>query len=156
LSVFTKTVRVPYSADDAFDLISDVRRYPEFIRWITAMHVTGEAPPDNDTARCLAIARVGFRGFSERFSTRVTIRREAGHVRADLVDGPFRRLQTDWQITPARGGADIGLTIDYQFKSRLLDLFARANMDMAADRIFKAFLDEAARRYPEAERQGPP
>jgi coenzyme Q-binding protein COQ10 len=148
ISRFGKTVSVPYSADQVFDLISDVKRYPEFIKWIAALD-TREVESVEGGERCLALARVGFKGFSERFSTRVTAKREEGLVVSQLVDGPFKHLEARWRVKPGKsdGDSDVRLEIDYEFKSRLIDLFARANMDMAADRIFKAFLDEAARRY---------
>ena len=39
---FSKSVRLPYTPEQCFDLVSDIRRYPDFIKWITAMRVTEE------------------------------------------------------------------------------------------------------------------
>ena len=39
---FSKSIRVPYTGEQAFDLVSDIRAYPDFIKWITAMRVSDE------------------------------------------------------------------------------------------------------------------
>jgi coenzyme Q-binding protein COQ10 len=145
---FSQSARVPYSAAEAFDLVSDVARYPDFIRWITAMRVSDTSVDDAGCASCLADSDVGFRGFTERFATRVVADPSAGRVRASLVRGPFKTLQAQWDITRVSDNVtDIGLTIEYEFKSRIISLLAAANQEMAARRILKAFLDEAERRF---------
>ena len=42
----SETRRLPYSPEQMFDLVADVRRYPEFLPWVTAMRVRR----DGDTA----------------------------------------------------------------------------------------------------------
>ncbi len=71
-----------------------------------------------------------------------------GTVVASLIKGPFRALRAQWTITPLeRGGADIALEINYEFRNVLIAMLAAANHDMAVDRIMSAFLTEAQKRY---------
>ncbi len=145
---FTKSVRVPYTSEQCFALVSDIARYPEFIRWITAMRVSGEAEPAPGVRECIGDAVVSFKGFIERFSTRVRADATNLRVSASLVSGPFRKLDAHWRIVPLdRGGADITLDIDYAFRNALLSWLASANHDLAVNRIMDAFLTEAARRF---------
>ncbi|KCZ94637.1 cyclase/dehydrase family protein [Hyphomonas johnsonii MHS-2] len=141
-------MRVPYSPAQAFDLVSDIASYPDFIKWITAMRVSGEQVDESGVRHMRGDAVVGFKGFVERFSTAVSADREQGTVVASLIQGPFRRLKAQWRIEPrAQGGADIALEIDYEFKNVLIAVLAAANHDTAVNRIMSAFLDEAKRRY---------
>ena len=39
---FSKSISVPYGAAECFQLVSDIAKYPDFIRWITAMRVSGQ------------------------------------------------------------------------------------------------------------------
>jgi coenzyme Q-binding protein COQ10 len=94
---------------------------------------------------------IGFKGFTERFTTRVLKDPAAGSVVASLVKGPFRRLRAEWKITPVERGADVRLDIDYDFKNPFIGMLAAANHDIAVDRILNAFLAEGRRRY-----SGPP
>lgn len=145
---FSKTLRVPYGPDECFRLVSDIARYPDFIRWITALRVSEQRVIGPGVQECLGEVVVGFRGFSERFSTRVTADEPARRVTAALVRGPFRRLFAEWRITESVAGAsDVSLEINYEFRNPVIGLLAAANHDMAVDRILKAFLEEARRRY---------
>ena len=148
---FTKSVRLPYTPEQCFDLVSDIRRYPDFIRWITAMRVSEETELEAGKSSCLGEAVIGFKGFTERFSTRVTKDPAAGQVVASLVKGPFRRLRAEWRIVPQERSADVRLDIDYDFKNPFIRMLAAANHDTAVNRILNAFLEEGRRRY-----SGPP
>lgn len=145
---FSQSVRVPYSTQQAFGLVSDIARYPDFIKWITAMRVSELRQTGEGVTECLGDAVVGFKGFVERFSTRVVADAPAGKVTAALVRGPFRRLHAEWNIAALdKGGSDISLSIDYEFRNPVVGFLASANHDLAVDRILKAFLVEAQARF---------
>ena len=146
---FTKSVRLPYTPEQCFDLVSDIRRYPDFIKWISAMRVSEETVPEAGRTSCLGDAVIGFKGFTERFSTRVVKDPAAGTVVASLVKGPFRRLRAEWKLTPQERGTDVQLDIDYDFRNPIIGMLAAANHDLAVSRILNAFLEEGRRRYAE-------
>jgi len=147
---FTKTMRVPYGPEQCFDLVSDIRRYPDFIKWITALRVSDERQVGPGVQDCLSEVSVGFRGFTERFSTRVVADEPAARVTASLVRGPFRKLFAEWRITESvRGASDVSLEIHYEFRNPVIGFLASANHDLAVGRILNAFLEEAQRRYSE-------
>lgn len=152
---FTKSVRLPYTPEQCFELVSDIRRYPDFIKWITAMRVSEEQALDKGRSSCLGDAVIGFKGFTERFSTRVVKDPDAGSVVASLVRGPFRRLRAEWQIRAQERGTDVRLEIDYDFKNPFIGMLAAANHDLAVDRILNAFLQEGRRRYNTPRPPGP-
>lgn len=148
---FSKSIRVPYTGQQAFDLVSDIRAYPEFIKWITAIRVSDEVREDDGSFTCVGDVVVGFKGFVERFSTRVAGDAPDGTVTATLVKGPFRKLKAVWRIRSVdHRGTDITLDIDYDFKNPFIGLLAAANHDLAVGKILSAFLNEAARRYGKA------
>ncbi len=151
---FSQSARVPYSQSEAFDLVSDVTRYPDFIRWITSMRVSDVERDEAGCTSCVADSYVGFRGFTERFATRVEADPGQGIVTASLVRGPFKALKAQWDIVRVSDNVtDIKLSIDYEFRSRIISVLAAANQDMAARRILKAFLDEAEKRFGSAPNQ---
>ncbi|MEO0466722.1 MAG: SRPBCC family protein [Pseudomonadota bacterium] len=147
MPVYSTAVAVPHRREDMFDLVSDIKRYPDFIRWIQTMSVSGMRQ-EGEVMKCLGAARIGFRGFSERFSTNVTADKNAWTVRADLVRGPFRRLRNDWAFdTLEDGGTRINFHIDYEFSNFVLRMMASNNVDLAVSKIMSAFKAEADRRY---------
>lgn len=145
---FSKTLRVPYGPAECFQLVSDIAKYPDFIRWITAMRVTGARELQPGVTESQGEAVVGFKGFTERFTTQVVADEPAKRVTASLVRGPFRKLFAEWLIFETLGGAtDISLEIDYEFRNPVIGFFAAANHDLATDRILNAFLVEAKNRF---------
>ena len=147
---YTTSLTLPYAADDLFDLVADIKRYPEFIRWIRSLTVSGEREAAG-IRHALGDARVGFKGFSERFATAVRADPAARTVETSLVRGPFRTLENRWTFVPQESGATrVDFEIDYAFSNPILAMLARANFNLAVDRIIAAFTAEAERRYDRA------
>ncbi len=138
---------LPYQPDQLFDLVGDVARYPEFVPWITAMRTWNDQALGEGLSTVDAEAGVGFSFLRERFSTRVT--RDAGQRRitVKLISGPFRTLNNEWLFRPHPGGTEIAFSIDFEFKSRLLDAFLAANMDRAIARLIGCFEARARALY---------
>ena len=91
----TRQVSIPHKPDDVFSLVADIKRYPEFIRWIRSMRVT-DGGRDGSVHKYRGEADVGFKGFSERFATDVVANAEDRTIKVDLARGPFRHLKNNW------------------------------------------------------------
>src|SRR5689334_12006173 len=108
---------VPYSAEQMFDLVADVARYPEFLPWVTAARIKARSD-DGFVAEVL----VGFKSFREKFTSRVVLDRAARTIVAGYIEGPFRRLTNRWRFDPnPGGGCTIDFDIDFEFRVRLLE-----------------------------------
>jgi coenzyme Q-binding protein COQ10 len=155
MTTIDRRMRLPYRSDDLFDLVSDVRRYPGFVRWIRALRVISETQADGGR-ELRAEAEVGFAGFSERFTTDVAVRPAEGRVDVRLVRGPFRHLASQWVIVPCEGGSELSFSVRFEFRSFILQALAEANRDFAVARLTDCFVEEARRRYaPVLEQSGP-
>lgn len=155
MTVLKRSLELPYHADDLFELVADVGRYPDFIRWIQSLRVIEESEAsDTFTVRAEAVA--GFLTFRERFTTDVTADKPSREINVSLVRGPFRRLRNRWGFEPTEDGTLINFEIDFQFRNFVLQSLAAANLEFAVGRIMDAFQDEAARRYDKASPPGLP
>lgn len=94
-----------------------------------------------------AEAGVGFAFLRERFATRVRRNAQTRTIDVSLLSGPFRKLENRWVFVEIEGGARIDFSIDFAFKSRLLEALLAANFNHAVDRLIGCFEAEAARRY---------
>lgn len=143
----TQTTQIRHRADDLYELVRDIRRYPEFIKWINTMSVRDEVSTP-DQYSCIGDVAVGFKGFQETFSTRIIADPEKRRIDVDLDRGPFRHLRNRWQFNEKSPGVtDVFFFIDYDFKNPLLRLLARTNQSLAINRIMQAFQTEADHRY---------
>ncbi|MEM5517510.1 type II toxin-antitoxin system RatA family toxin [Henriciella sp. AS95] len=147
MPTLSKKVLIPYSPDQIFELVADISRYPEFIRWIRDIKVS-DVEEANGIRYYRGEARVGFKGFSERFATDIAADPQSHSIKVDLARGPFRRLKNRWDLSEASDGTTIvDFFIDYEFRNPVLSLLARANTDLAVSKIMTAFKEEADRRY---------
>lgn len=139
------TLDLPFSATDLFDLVADVKRYPEFITWMQSLHVS-DVSHQGGCARCRAAARVGFKGFNETFVTDVAAWRDSLAIDVGLVRGPFRKLRNTWRFTPLEAGTRVEFMITFEFKNVVLQTLADSNRAYVVKRIIDAFIKEAERR----------
>lgn len=142
----TRHLDLPYKATEMFELVSDIQRYPEFIKWITALRVKS---PDQNGAiiTCIGEAIIGFKGFTERFATHVRANFETLTVDVALADGPFKKLENRWTMSHRDNGCHLQFEIDYEFSNPVLRVLAASNTDLAIDKIMGSFLVEAKKRY---------
>ncbi|MEM9841726.1 MAG: type II toxin-antitoxin system RatA family toxin [Pseudomonadota bacterium] len=141
-------ILIPHRAEDLYELVRDIRKYPDFIRWITQIEVSDEQGTADGHYTCLGTASVHFKGFDERFSTHVDGDAQARKIEVKLASGPFRHLRNRWQFDPREDGKTrVHCFIDYEFKNPILSLLARTNTRLAISKIMDAFQAEASRRY---------
>ncbi len=138
---------VTHRAEDLFDLVGDVKRYPQFIPWIKAMRVSEMREQGPSKVRFLAEALVGFKMIRERFATWVSRDVHALAIDVDLHSGPFRMLKNRWRFVPERDGCLVKFAIDFEFSSPLLQGILNLNKERAAKAVMDAFLNEADKRY---------
>ncbi|MEM7459669.1 MAG: type II toxin-antitoxin system RatA family toxin [Pseudomonadota bacterium] len=144
----SEQVLIPHSADNLYELVRDIRRYPEFIRWIRNVEVTQEDGDALGPYSCLGTASVHFKGFDETFATHVSADPSARRIEVKLKRGPFRHLRNRWQFDPRdETRTRVHCFIDYEFKNPVLGLLARTNTRMAIEKIMGAFRAEADRRF---------
>ncbi|MEO7826601.1 MAG: SRPBCC family protein, partial [Allosphingosinicella sp.] len=62
----TETRRMPYTPEQMFDLVADVKRYQEFLPWVAATRVRR-----NSETEMVADLVVGFSALKETFTSRV-------------------------------------------------------------------------------------
>jgi coenzyme Q-binding protein COQ10 len=137
---------LPYAPAQLAELVADVRAYPSFVPWVTAMRVWNERT-EGDARLKDAEAQVGFSFLKERFSTAIRHDTAAPLVEVALIRGPFRHLRNRWEFHPHPQGTRLEFAIDFAFKSRLLDGVLHANFDRAVGKLIACFEAEAARRF---------
>jgi coenzyme Q-binding protein COQ10 len=139
--------RVAHSAEEMFNLVADVERYPEFVPFCERLAVRGRKEEEGREV-LVADMTVGYRLVRETFTSKVTLDRRALTIRADYLDGPFRTMENAWTFTPAEGGgSEIGFAIAYEFKSRTLAMLMGAVFDRAFRTFAQAFEARADKVY---------
>ncbi len=138
----TETKNLPYTPEQMFDLVADVRRYQEFLPWVAATRVRSDSPN-----LMVADLVVGFKAIKETFTSRVTKERPSS-LTVDYIEGPLKYLHNSWSFEPdGKGGTNINFCVDFAFKSRIFESLAGQMFDRALRRMIGAFETRAHQLY---------
>ena len=141
----TETRNLPYTPEQLFDMVADVRRYPEFLPWTAAVRIRSDSPTET-----VADLAVGFKAIKETFTSRVRKDRPRA-IEIDYIEGPLKYLHNSWNFTPdGQGGTNIDFCVDFAFKSRMFEMLAGQVFDRALRKMIGAFCERAEQLY------GPP
>ena len=137
-----ETRRLPYSAEQMFDLVADVARYPEFLPWVVATRVRSD-----DGKEMVADMLVGFKALREKFTSRV-IKDRANRLEVIYIDGPMRDLDNVWHFRNLpEGGCEIDFCVDFTFKNKMFEMLAGQYFDRAFRKLVTAFEARADSLY---------
>jgi len=138
----SETRSLPYTPEQLYDLVADVRRYPEFLPWVAAVRVRSDSPTE-----MVADLAVGFKAIKETFTSRVKKDRPVS-IDIDYIEGPLKYLHNTWKFAPdGRGGTNIDFCVDFAFRSRMFEMLAGQVFDRALRKMIGAFCDRADSLY---------
>lgn len=130
------------SCEQMFDVVNDVRAYPEFLPWCHGARVLEES--DQLMVAALSIRKAGI---SAEFTTRNRLHRP-DKIDLALVDGPFRTLEGRWRFTPlGEDGCKTEMSLRFDFSSRMLDMTLGRIFEQVADTMVDAFCRRAEQQY---------
>ncbi|ALB55925.1 type II toxin-antitoxin system RatA family toxin [Cronobacter universalis] len=138
----SRTALVPYSAEQMYKLVNDVKSYPEFLPGCVSSRVLESSP-----GQMTAAVEVSKAGISKTFTTRNTLISNQS-ILMHLVDGPFRKLMGGWKFTPLTEDAcQIEFNLDFEFTNKLIELaFGRVFKELASSMV-QAFSQRAKEVY---------
>ena len=143
----SETRHLPYTAQQMYDLVADVRRYPEFLPWTAAARIQS-VDDKGDHAVMLADLVISFKVFREKFRSRVTLWPEARKIDTEYLDGPFSKMISNWAFAEADdGGCNVSFHVDFEFRSKILQATATIFFNEAMQRVVRAFEARAAELY---------
>jgi coenzyme Q-binding protein COQ10 len=134
--------RLPYSAEQMFDLVSDVACYPEFLPWVIATRVKSDSATE-----MVADMLVGFNALREKFTSRV-LKQRPERIEVIYLDGPLRDLDNVWHFRPLGPDAcEIDFRVEFTFRSAIFEKLAGQYFDRAFRKMVAAFEERAQALY---------
>ncbi len=123
-----------HPAEQLFDLVADVEKYPEFLPWCVDARIRRR-----EGSLIVADLVIGYRVFRERFTSTVVLNRP-DRIDVTYAEGPFRYLNNHWIFVPE--GSDsctIDFFVDFEFHSRVLQVVAERVFGEAVKLMVHAF-----------------
>ncbi len=137
-----ETKVLPYTPEQMFDMVADVAAYPDFLPWCIATRVRTA-----DALHLTADMVIGFKMFREQFTSRVTLERP-GLIKVEYERGPFKYLKNHWKFSNEKGGGClVDFTVEFEFRSQLLEMAIGKVFTEAVHRMVAAFEKRAETLY---------
>ena len=142
----SETRVLPYTAQQMYDLVADVARYPEFLPWTAAARIRS-VEDRGDHREMLADLVINFKLFRESFGSRVRLWPEERRIETAYIDGPFKHMDSVWRFRDVPGGVEVSFDTDFEFRNRLLQKAAGVFFHEAMRQVVRAFERRAQALY---------
>ena len=140
-----KSVLLWYSPQEMYLLVTAVDQYPQFLPWCDRARVI-----ETDAAGMTAEIGIAFSGIRQTFTTR-NEHIEGQRVLINLVNGPFSKLEGEWNFLPLGDGSQrackVELTLTYSFANATLGKLIGPVFDKIAGTMVDAFVKRASQVY---------
>jgi coenzyme Q-binding protein COQ10 len=136
-----ETRRLPFTAQQMFDLVADVGRYGEFLPWVVATRVKSD-----DGQEMVADMLVGFKMLREKFTSRV-VKDRPRSITVHYLDGPMSDLDNTWEFRDTPEGCELEFSVKFTFRNPLFEKLAGQYFDKAFRKMVAAFEERAAQLY---------
>jgi ribosome-associated toxin RatA of RatAB toxin-antitoxin module len=137
-----KTVLVPYSAVQMFELVERIEDYPQFLPWCGGTTIL-----ERTSAETLARIDINYHGVKAHFTT-ANRNRPYEKILIKLRDGPFRRLDGTWRFRSlAPDGCKVELELYYEFATPVLARLIGPVFSHIANTFIDAFVRRAETVY---------
>ena len=146
-----ETRTLPYTPQQMYDLVADVQSYPQFLPWTAAARIRSREQVGTSEVM-LADLVISFKVFRETFGSRVVLHPDERRIETSYIDGPFRHMESVWVFrdvpaTARQPACEVDFTVDFEFRSRLLQGAATMFFNDAMTRVVRAFERRAAQLY---------
>lgn len=154
MKTVVKSVLIWYSAQEMFDLVADVAKYPLFLPWCDHARVLSQ-----ESGGVVAEIGIAMAGVRQNFTTRNT--HEPGRsIAMRMIEGPFSSLHGQWtfdaldapgmgetQNKPGQRACRVGLRLHYGFASLVLARLVGPVFDKISGQLVDAFVKRAEQVY---------
>ena len=142
MPTISRTALVMYSVEQMYSLINDIDQYPNFL---PDCHDSKVISADESTVTAALLVSKG--GLSKWFTTKNTLVSNQ-KIHLSLVDGPFKKLEGNWLLTPLSDEAcKVSLELDYEFSNKIVSLAFGKVFGHFSNSLVQVFTERAKQIY---------
>ena len=133
---------VDHSPKQMFDLVSNVKKYPDFLPWCLGSRIL-----NNDGNVLIADLIIGFQIYREKFRSKVVLNKNKNIIEVFYEDGPFKHLSNKWEFKKFNKGCEINFYLEFEFKNIFFQTIMEKLFSEAVKRMVEAFEKRAENVY---------
>ena len=129
---------IPCSKDKLINIVLDIEKYPEFIPWCRDSKIYSYNDK-GDKIEITADLTIGKSFFNETYKSFVIYNKNLSTIFVTNIDGPLKYLKNKWIFKQVGKNSEIDFQIDFELKSKILNLFMIKSFDIGLKKIAEAF-----------------
>ena len=133
---------LPYSNKQMYNIVIDIKKYPEFLPWCISAEEYG-----SNKNKFKAELEIGFNHIKESFLSEI-IPLYPDIIISKAISGPFRILKYEWKFTEEKNNTcEVELNIEFQFKSMILHNLIGKVFEYSSRKMINAYEERAKQLY---------
>lgn len=141
MTVVKKSRTVPYTCEQMYNLVNDIKSYDDFLPYFS--HSEVHFQDDDEVQATLTISAAGM---SKSFTTHNRLQRNK-MIEIRLVDGPFSHLEGFWRFEEEGDGCTVLFDLEFTFASGMFSMFLEPVFEQVTNRLVDAFCERAGEVY---------
>tara|TARA_Y100000590_G_C15310012_1_gene859784 strand:+ start:198 stop:647 length:450 start_codon:yes stop_codon:yes gene_type:complete len=129
---------IPCSKEDLIKMVLDIEKYPEFVPWCLNGKIYSKKDK-GDKVEIIADLTIGKSFFNETYKSFVTFQKSSYSIHVKNINGPLKHLDNKWFFKKVGENSEIDFNIDFELKSKILNLFMTKSFDFGLKKIADAF-----------------
>lgn len=127
---------MPYDANLIHSIVMDIENYPKFLPWCSSATILSQ-----EKEYISAKLTIRFKAFSESYVSKVISHKtdDGYEIKVEAISGPFKYLKNIWDIKSLNNCTEVKFFIDFEFKSRILDIAIGGFFSNVTEKMIAAF-----------------
>lgn len=142
MTTINRSMIVPYSTEQMYELVNDIKSYPEFLPWCAKSTILSES---EDEVRATLV--LSYRGLQKAFTTCNRLQKNK-IIEIRLVNGPLSQLEGFWQFEKlSKTSSRVVLDLEFEIAHTLFNLPFQAIFRQITNSLVDAFIERANAIY---------
>ena len=130
--------KISCTKENLIKMILDIEKYPEFVPWCIKGKIC-KITERNNKVEITADLTIGKSFFNETYKSFVVYNKDLNSIVVTNIDGPLKHLENKWFFKQIGNDTEIDFHIDFELKSKILNLFMIKSFDTGLKKIAEAF-----------------
>ena len=142
MTAINRQALLPYTAQQMYALVDDIKAYPSFLPWCRSSHELERA--ENTVTASIEIAHSGF---NQTFTT-TNVNVDSESIQMSLVKGAFKYLNGNWSFQSlGEQGCKVTFNLEFEFSNRIVGMTFGPLFGKLAGGLMDAFTKRAKEVY---------
>jgi len=138
------------SKENLIKMVLDIEKYPKFVPWCLESRIHSKIDKGNKI-EIVADLTIGKSFFNETYKSFVIYEKHLSLISVTNMGGPLKHLENKWIFKKKGQNSQIDFQIDFELKSRILNLLMTKSFDIGLKKIADAFEKRAIELFNKTE-----